>query len=81
MPDGTLATLVPINGNPMQSSDFDMQQRDTTWARRVSWIFDFISTQTLPVVQVVAERVGFTGQQPALGWSVGPLTAPTTAQL
>ena len=81
MPDGTLATLVPMNGNPMQSSDFDSQQRDTTWVRRVSWIFDFISTQTIPVVQVVADQINFTSQPPALGWPVGPLTAPTTAQL
>jgi hypothetical protein len=54
MPDGSLATLVPISGLPMQSWDSDAQQRDTTWMRRVSWIFDFISTQSIPVTQIVA---------------------------
>ena len=70
MPDGTLATLVPMNGNPMQSSDFDAQQRDTTWMRRVSWVFDFLSTQVLSVTQVVAEGLSFTGTtDPRSRWS------------
>jgi hypothetical protein len=61
MPDGTLATLVPMSMNPMQSSDFDVQQRDTTWARRVSWVFDFITTTSIPVTQVMAVPITLLG--------------------
>lgn len=54
LPDGSVATLVAVNGLSMQSSDYDEQQRDTTMMRRVRWLFEFITIQTISVTTVVA---------------------------
>lgn len=61
MPDNTRATLVPINGLPMQSYDNDAQQRDTTWSRRVRWVFEFVSTRQIPVTTIVTVNGSFSG--------------------
>lgn len=61
MPDGSRATLVPINGLPMQSYDDDSQQRDTTWSRRVRWVFEFVSTIIVPVTTIVTINGSFSG--------------------
>lgn len=73
LPDGSAAKLVPINQLPMQSFDDDSQQRDTTWSRRVRWVFEFVSTITIPVVTIVAINgrisgsVAFTTTQADIG--------------
>lgn len=54
LPDGSVATLVAVGGLSMQSSDYDEQQRDTTMMRRVRWLFEFLTIQTISVTTVVA---------------------------
>ncbi len=78
MPDGTLATVLGCDSIGFESADYDEQQRDMTYIRKVRWHIDFVSTLSVPVTQVVAQAEGFTAQ---VAGPVGPLTAPSTSQL
>jgi hypothetical protein len=81
--DGTIATILGMDGAGFDTKDFDEQQRDMTYIRRVRLYVDFIATTTTPVTQVVATAEGAT-YNPAWAANINPPAAyvpPTTSQL